>query len=57
MPTVNHRGKKRKARGYTAAEIVEAGLTVQDLAKHKLRMDPNRRTTYAENVKELKKLK
>ncbi len=57
MAIVEHRKKKRKARGYTAAEIVEAGLTIQDLAKHNIRMDPRRKTKYAENVKKLKELK
>lgn len=54
MATITHRGHQRNARGYSAGEIVEAGLTIQDVMKHKIRMDPRRKTTYKENVAELK---
>lgn len=57
MATINHRGHKRNAKGYSAAEIVEAGLTIQDVQKHKIRMDPRRKTTYKENIDELKSKK
>jgi len=57
MANIEHRGKKRKGRGYTAAEIIEAGLTIEDVQKNNIRMDPRRKTKYADNVKELKALK
>ena len=57
MAIVKHRGHVRKARGYTAAEIVEAGLSIEDLSKFKIKMDPRRKTKYPENVKTLKELK
>jgi len=57
MAIVRHRGRTGKARGYTAAEIVEAGWNIEDLSKFKIRMDPRRKTKYPENVKTLKELK
>jgi len=57
MAQIQHRGHQRKAKGYSAAEVVEAGLTIQDVMKNKIRMDPRRKTKYAENVKALKELK
>jgi ribosomal protein L13E len=57
MAIVEHRGQKRKARGYTMKEIVEAGLTIEDLQKLRVQIDPRRKTKYPENVKELKALK
>jgi len=57
MAIVEHRGHKRKARGYTAAEIVDAGLTIEDVQKLNICMDPRRKTNYKENVKALKELK
>ncbi len=53
---VEHRGKKRKARGFSAGEIVEAKLSWTDCARLKLRMDPKRSTVYKENVKVLTEL-
>lgn len=53
---VEHRGTKRKARGFTCAEIEEAGMTCQQFDALKLRWDSRRKTKYAENVAFLKKL-
>lgn len=53
---VDHRGQRRKARGFSVAEAVEAGLTWQDCARFKVRLDPKRSTSYKENVKTLKEL-
>ena len=51
---VEHRDKKRKARGFSVPEVVEAGLTWVDCARMKLPLDPKRRTSYKDNVAQLK---
>ncbi len=53
---VEHRGTKRKARGFTCAEIKEAGITCQQFCALRLPWDSRRKTKYAENVAYLKKL-
>ena len=53
---VEHRGIKRKARGFTCKEIKEAGITCQQFCALKLPWDSRRKTTYKENVAYLKKL-
>ncbi len=52
--TVEHRGKKRKGRGFSIPEVVEAGLTWVQCAQLKLRVDRNRKSSYKENVALLK---
>ena len=55
---VIHRGKKRKARGFTISEAFEAGIiTPQQFEQLKLPWDLRRKTKYADNVKYLKTLK
>ncbi len=54
--SVEHRGTKRKARGFSCAEIEEAGLTCQQFDMLKLPWDSRRKTKYTENVSYLKKL-
>ena len=56
QPFVEHRGVKRKARGFSCAEIEEAGLTCQQFDSLKLPWDSRRSTKYSENVKHLKSL-
>lgn len=53
---VEHRGKKRNARGFSIAEVVEAGLDWKDLPRLKVRIDKKRSSVYKENVKSLKEL-
>ncbi|MBW2969698.1 hypothetical protein KY309_01525 [Candidatus Woesearchaeota archaeon] len=54
--TVEHRGKKRKARGYTAEEVFEAGLTCKQFEELRLQWDSRRKTKYKENIEQLKSL-
>jgi len=56
MVVVEHRGHKRKSRGFSRKEIKEAGLTCQQFCKLKQQWDGRRKTSYKENVEELKKL-
>jgi len=53
---VEHRGIKRKARGFTCKEIKEAGITCQQFCALKLPWDSRRKTAYKENIEYLKKL-
>ena len=54
--TVEHRGHKRKAKGYTCEEMKEAGMTCAQFDDLQLHWDSRRKTKYAENVKHLKSL-
>jgi len=54
-PIVEHRGHKRAAKGYSIPEVVEAGLRINDIMKHRIRIDPRRKSKYAANVDLLKK--
>ena len=53
---VTHNGQRRKARGFSCAEIVEAGLTCQQYDALRLQWDSRRSSSYKENVETLKKL-
>jgi ribosomal protein L13E len=53
---VVHRDTKKKARGFSCAEIEEAGMTCKDFDALKLPWDSMRKSKYAENVSYLKKL-
>ena len=54
--TIEHRGYKRKGRGFTCKEIVEAGLSWREFAAMNLRCDMRRKTMYSDNVNYLKGL-
>ena len=53
---VVHRDIKKKARGFSCAEIEDAGMTCKDFDALKLPWDSMRKSKYAENVSYLKKL-
>lgn len=54
---VEHRGLKRKARGFTCEEAHEAGImTCAEFDMLKLPWDSRRKTKYSENVAYLKTL-
>ncbi|RJQ21125.1 hypothetical protein C4580_02660 [Candidatus Woesearchaeota archaeon] len=54
---VIHNGKRRKSRGFSCKEIVEAGLSCEDTCALNVRWDALRRSSYKENVEALKKAK
>jgi ribosomal protein L13E len=51
-----HRETRKKARGFSCAEIEEAGMTCKDFDALKLPWDSMRKSKYPENVNYLKKL-
>ncbi len=53
---VMHRDMRRKARGFSCDEILDAGLTCQQFDALKLPWDSRRKTKYPENVTYLKSL-
>lgn len=53
---VVHRGHRRKSRGFSTAEMVEAGLTCEQSCELNLPWDPKRKSVNAENLKYLKSL-
>jgi len=53
---VTHRKIKRKARGFSCKEIIEAGMSCKQFDEFKLHWDPMRKTKYAENITYLKSL-
>ncbi len=53
---VVHRDTRKKARGFSCAEIEEAGMTCLQFNALKLPWDSMRKSKYAENVAYLKKL-
>ena len=56
MPQVIHRNVKRKSRGFSCQEIIEAGMSCKKFDELKLHWDSRRKTKYAENVAYLKSL-
>ena len=53
---VLHREMRRKSRGFSCQEVLDAGLTCQQFDQLKLPWDPRRKTKYTENVTYLKSL-
>lgn len=53
-PVVKRSMKTRKGKGFSKAELRDAGLSVNDALKHRLPIDPRRSTKHEENVKTLK---
>lgn len=53
---VVHREIKRKSRGFSCNEILDAGLTCPQFNAMKLPWDSRRKTKYAENISYLKSL-
>ncbi|MEM3154901.1 MAG: hypothetical protein QW165_05065 [Candidatus Woesearchaeota archaeon] len=53
---VIHRGVRKKARGFSCGEIIQAGMTCQQFDSLKLPWDSMRKSKYPENVEYLKKL-
>lgn len=47
--------KVRQGRGFSEAELKEAGISVADARKHSLRIDPRRRTKLDQNIRAIKK--
>ncbi len=56
MAIVIHRGTERQARGYSRKEIEETGITCKQFDSLKQPWDSHRKSSYKENVAELKKL-
>ena len=52
--SVFHHGNKRGARGFTAGEVSEAGLTCQEFEKLHFCWDSRRKTKYDVNINVLK---
>lgn len=48
--------RMRESRGFSEAEVKEAGMTLVDARRLSLRVDPRRRTKLNENVRTLKTL-
>jgi replicative superfamily II helicase len=57
MVKVKKKGGLREGRGYSIGEILEAGLTLQDARRMKLRIDRRRKSVHPFNVSELKSKK
>jgi ribosomal protein L13E len=53
---VVHRDTRKKARGFSCAEIEDAGMTCKDFDALKLPWDSMRKSKYAENIAYLKKM-
>ena len=49
-------GKQRRGKGFSRAEIQKAGLTLPELLRLGVPVDPKRRTAHDENVEALKTL-
>lgn len=56
-PEITSRKKKRKGKGYSIKELVDADIDTKDLPKLGIRIDPRRKTVYPKNVKDLKELR
>jgi len=54
---VEHHGKKRIARGFTCAEVLDANLTLDDIKHLNIPLDSRRKTKYKFNIDFLKNLK
>jgi len=57
FPIVISKGKKRKGRGFSLAELKEAGISLQEAKKLRIYVDKRRKSVHEENVEYLKKLK
>jgi len=56
-PEIKSRTKKRKGKGYSIKELVDANIDTKDLPKLGIRIDPRRKTIYPKNIESLKELK
>ena len=53
-PIVYRKGKTRRGRGFSRAELKEVGLSLKEALKMGIPIDPRRRTKHDENIKILK---
>jgi len=54
QPTVQKKGKTRRGRGFSRAELREAGTDFGQALKSGIPVDPRRKTKYESNIKILK---
>jgi large subunit ribosomal protein L13e len=55
QPTVQKKDKTRRGRGFSRAELREAGADFRQALKLGIPVDPRRKTKYKDNIKTLKK--
>ena len=53
QPEVVHKGKARKARGYSLEELKNANMDIRVAKKMKIPVDRRRKTAYEENITKL----
>ena len=53
-PVVKRRIKTRKGKGFSKAELKDAGLNANEALKHRISIDSRRSTKHEDNVKMLK---
>ena len=51
QPTVQKKGKTRRGRGFSRAELREAGVDFKQALKSGIPVDPRRKTKYESNIK------
>lgn len=54
QPKVQRKGKPRRGRGFSRAELREAGLDFRQTLKSGIPVDPRRKTKHESNIKILK---
>ena len=54
QPTIQKKGKTRRGRGFSRAELREAGAGFRQALKLGIPVDPRRKTKYESNIKLLK---
>ena len=54
QPEIVHKGKTRKARGYSYEELKNANMDKRVAKKLKVPVDRRRKTAYEENIEQLK---
>ena len=54
-PTVQRKGKIRRGKGFSRAELREAGADFRQALKSSIPVDPRRKTKYENNVKILER--
>jgi ribosomal protein L13E len=54
QPEIVHKGKARKARGFSFEELKNANMDIRVAKKLKIPVDKRRKTAYEENIEQLK---